>query len=589
MGINDKLQQLLEEQNQITKHYEEILSDLSYDQLVGENENLKNKLEENEKKLSELDKKYIILEEQHLNLKMAFNQQLLDEKSNILYHSKKKIQLYFENKSKANVNKLNELESNIKQKIQKLNKAINKEVEEEHEIFQGDINQIYNKLEIKIKEKKHNYLNQEKDIKNFVDENYADLSDEGISEEVIKKKQKHNDIEIKIGLNVLNKIGIIIILIGVITAMKYSYSNWFNEYVKGISVYILGLLFLGAGEILYKKNRKIFSQGLIGGGIGVLYIATFISYFTYNIIDFLPSLLVSVIITAASLALTLRYQAKTICAVSLVGGYLPFFSYVLTSGIEGEAVYIAMLYLLLLNILVLSLSFRKRWISINYLSFLLNIPSMIILIDVSQNDVISIIYTLVVFAMYIIITLAYPLKKGIKLNIFDIILLGLNTMIKSLILYDLFHEDYRGLIALIFVLVYSFLAELVKRKGGNEKKVEAIFYITALTFAVLMIPFQFGIKWLFLGWIIEGVALIYVSKRLNEKGMEIAGWVIWGLSFYSFLIDTVFFSDYYYDLKFAINTFAQLFILSMYLPDFKSITYRNSFKGTVMLVYKYYV
>jgi hypothetical protein len=57
----------------------------------------------------------------------------------------------------------------------------------------------------------------------------------------------------------------------------------------------------------------------------------------------------------------------------------------------------------------------------------------------------------------------------------------------------------------------------------------AIFYITALTFAVLVIPFQFGIVWLSLGWLIEGTMLIIYGERNRFKWLEKAGWGIFAL------------------------------------------------------------
>jgi len=589
MSISEKLQSLLVQQKEITRSYEEMLSQISYDQMINENELLKSKVKTYEKSLEDLRIQNRKLEEERLKLKRAYNQQIIDERNNLLYNSKSKTQLYFQDKAGINSNKLSRLEYYAKENIDKLSGLVNREIEEDKQVFEEDINRMYEKLDQCIKDRRHQLSQREENINAHINDNHSDMAEEEISEALLKKKEKHNDIEIKIGLNLLNKIGIIIILIGVITAVRYTYATWFNDYVKGISIYLLGFIFIVGGEVFSKKDKRIFSLGLSGGGIGVLYIATFVSYFTYNIISLVPSMFLAVIITVAALILSLRYESKTICGLSLIGGYLPFFSYFLTSGIEGNAVFVSMMYLLLLNVFVLIISFKKRWIFINYLSFVLNIPSVILLINLSQNDTISIAYTLIIFLLYVAISLAYPLIHGTKLTIIDVILLGLNTIIKSVILFELFNEDYRGLVAFLFVITYFILAEIVKRKTSGEKKTQALFYVTALTFAVLMIPFQFGIKWYSLGWLIEGVVLIYVARRIKERGFEIAGWIIWGLSFFAFGIDTVLFNDYYYDLKYTINTLAMIFILSMYIKDFDQLAFRHSIKGVALILFKYVV
>ena len=50
-----------------------------------------------------------------------------------------------------------------------------------------------------------------------------------------------------------------------------------NNYVKSSASYLLGMFFLFAGEKFYQKNKKHFAVGLIGGGIGILYLTTLLS------------------------------------------------------------------------------------------------------------------------------------------------------------------------------------------------------------------------------------------------------------------------------------------------------------------------
>lgn len=203
------------------------------------------------------------------------------------------------------------------------------------------------------------------------------------------------------------------------------------------------------------------------------------------------------------------------------------FSYMGAYGLHGSAVYAAMGYLFLLNGFVLLISFRQRWVVVNYISFLFHTPSMIALIILAESQYISMLYSIITFVMYLGITLWYPLKYKTKLFHWDVSLLALNTLTSCAVLYGLFIEaglkDYKGLLALLFCLLYMGLGRLVESVMKEEKQTMLLFYATSLTFAVLMIPFQFGIRWLSIGWLIEGILLIVYGNLNKMKQLERAG------------------------------------------------------------------
>ncbi|KAF6619632.1 DUF2339 domain-containing protein, partial [Paenibacillus sp. EKM208P] len=157
----------------------------------------------------------------------------------------------------------------------------------------------------------------------------------------------------------------------------------------------------------------------LGGGISVLYGSIFYSYFLLEIIGMYTGIGLSVLVTVTAVLLSLRYESRTICSFGLVGGYLPLFSYMAANGLEGNAVYIATGYLFLLNLLILLVSFRKRWVVVQYISFLLNTPLMIVLAWLSESTVASMLYAVITFAMYLGMTLWVPFRLKTKLSWLD--------------------------------------------------------------------------------------------------------------------------------------------------------------------------
>jgi uncharacterized membrane protein len=303
--------------------------------------------------------------------------------------------------------------------------------------------------------------------------------------------------------------------------------------MKGIVFFLLGAVLLVAGEWSYRKAKHVFATGLLGGGVSVLYGAIFYSYFLLNIIHIGTGLLLSVIVTCTAILLSLRYNSKTICSLGLVGGYLPLFSYIFAFGLSGSYFYAAMGYLLLLNVSILIISLWKTWSVVHYISFLFHLPALFYLVFHAPSVRISMLYSVITFLMYLVVVLAYPFTHRIALKKWDIALLSLNTLFSCFILYFLFDKanlnDYRGLLALVFCLVYIDLGQFIEKVMSQEKYTMILFYATSLTFAVLMIPFQFGVQWLSLGWLIEGIILIVYGFRSQMRSLELAG--LYGLGF----------------------------------------------------------
>ena len=596
MELGNKVQGLLKSQKDILREYEELFKEISLDDPINENIRMKKEIEDIRKNLVEAEERVTELQQENMSIRTSLRDQMLNERGAILNGSKQKMKFYFDDAETQGINKLQSLEYSVKNRINKLNAIIFKELQDQDE----EISRAIARMELEIEEKisiQKERLKQEK-VK-LIDEmkrEYDTLQKEQVSDEALAKRQKHNDIEVSIGLNWINKVGMIILLLGVATAMKYTYSVWFNDYMKGISGFLLGGGLLAIGEWMNKKNKNLFALGLCGGGIGTLYLTVFSCYFFLNILNLPISVMVSVLITLVSLALSKRYSSMTIAGISLFGGYLPFFSFAFIQGIEGSQVYIAMGYLIILNLLVLAIAFGSRWIYINYLSFLFNMPCLIYLALSSSNEIIGIAYAILTFMMYLGITLAYPIRRNIKLNRLDITLLGLNTVINCLLVYGLFETaglgDYKGFLALIYAASYFGLSRLIFKKTFQEKHVQALFSITALTFAILMIPFQFGIEWATMGWLIEAILMLTLVRKYNTNKLENGGWIILGLCTSVFFIHdfSLGWDLQYFALRYSSLTLGLIYAFSLYVSEYnKSEFMKYIKKGQIYNGLKYFI
>jgi uncharacterized membrane protein len=199
----------------------------------------------------------------------------------------------------------------------------------------------------------------------------------------------------------------------------------------------------------------------------------------------------------------------------------------------------------------------------------------------------AVIYTVFAFLIYTAIPIvsAYRTKTNFKKS--DVVLLAINTVFSSLIMFGVFYrfdlDDYVGILAIAFAVFYLFLGRLIEKKFTREEPhIQALFYLTGLAFVVLIIPLQFGLVWLSLGWLAEGVLLAAYGILLNEKRFKQAGFIISLLCLCVFLFYDMSYAGHLFVWKYLAITLGSLVILGAYM-------YKKMMSGTFVSVYKYFV
>src|SRR5690606_851085 len=114
-------------------------------------------------------------------------------------------------------------------------------------------------------------------------------------------KRDNPDLEKFIGENLINKIGIVILVLGISFFVKYAIDkDWINEPARvGIGIFCGGLL-LGVAHRLRLKY-KAFSSVLVAGAIAVFYFTIAIAFHDYKLFSQTTAFIVMVGITAFSI------------------------------------------------------------------------------------------------------------------------------------------------------------------------------------------------------------------------------------------------------------------------------------------------
>ncbi len=594
MGMTDNLRDIIGRQKEVLSDLEAEYKAIESSDLVKENAELKASLEGLRAALDRAKENETSLSEENKGLKDALFEHIYNEKVNFANLSAEKLDIYFHSNIDKEVNRLKELEDSVRARIDYIRQTLVLIRADARDDLSGRLDELSALLDKKVTEARVNaeatpgaFTQKERDA-------LEALKDEQITDEQISAVLKKNNLERFVGLNVLNAIGVFLLIAGAITLARFTYA-FLSDFLKGIMLFALGAVMLAAGEALNKKIPNAFSLGISAGGVGILYTALAMSYFALKILDMYPALLICALITAAAFILSNRYDAQIIAAFALLGGYLPMFSI----GEDITIRYGAMAYFVILNLLALLISFSKKWRVTSFIGLFLNIAGTYYICfgfgfrffayysgeKSATEKIITILYALFAFMIYTLIPIVGAYRAGARFKNSDVVSLAINTFFSSLIIYGVFYdyglEDYNGLLAVVFAVIYLLVGRFIEAKFSDEERhTRALFYLTGLAFVVLVIPLQFGRAWLSLGWLAEGVLLAGYGILAEEKKFRQIGYVICLLCLCAFfMFDCERIWHYMFAYKYFAITLGSLLILAAYM-------YKKLMSGLFVKIYK---
>lgn len=170
------------------------------------------------------------------------------------------------------------------------------------------------------------------------------------------------DLEKFIGENLISKIGILVLIIGIGIGVKYSIDNdLISPLTRVILAYLLAFGLVGLA-IKLKPKYLNFSSVLISGGMATMYFVTYFGFAAYGLIDRYAAFGLMAACTIFTVVAALFYNRQVIAHIGLVGAYaVPF----LLSEDSGN--YLALFsYMAIINAGILAVSIKKFWRPIFY-------------------------------------------------------------------------------------------------------------------------------------------------------------------------------------------------------------------------------
>jgi len=354
-------------------------------------------------------------------------------------------------------------------------------------------------------------------------------------------KEKNPDLEKFIGENLINKIGILILVLGISYFVKFSIDKgWISEPARvGIGV-LCGALVMGIAHRLRTKFAA-FSSVFVAGAIAIFYFTIGIAFHEYKLINQTTAFVIMVIITAFSCLISLSYNRKELAVLSLIGGFaVPF---MISSG-QGNYV-VLFTYILILDIGILAMAYFKKWSIINLLAFIFTVALFAgwLSEDLSTEKphyLGALVFATCFYFLFILINIINNVKTKGEFSTLELSILASNSFLffsAGMVILNSFHPEFRGLFTTLLGIVNFTYAYVLYKKFGLDKRAVYLLIGLTLTFVTLAIPIQFKGNYITLFWAAEAVLLLWLSQKSKIVAYKFVSVIVLCLMLLSLFLD----------------------------------------------------
>jgi hypothetical protein len=331
--------------------------------------------------------------------------------------------------------------------------------------------------------------------------------------------------EQKIGGTWLNRLGVVVLLIGLAFFLKYAFDHdWIDEVGRVAIGYCLGALLL-AGGFWYqgKGNLPKFGSGLGGAGIGAWFISTWAAYNYYQIFAQTPAFVIMAAVTVAGVALAVYWNSPALASLGLLGGYM---TPLLIQGVGGYQAQFT--YLLVLNFGALAVLIKKNWNGLAFISLgFTTLISSIALVTLYEEKFL-VPFLLFISAYHLLFAIqgltanlihrspARPPILGVSLAS------GVIYLLLSAVLLYADHRSTLALLALAWGLFYLIQMAAVHKWRREDGSLSFVLLSLALGYITLAVPIRFSETWITMIWAVQAAALIVIGWR--TEAARLRGW-----------------------------------------------------------------
>lgn len=417
-----------------------------------------------------------------------------------------------------------------------------------------------------------------------------------------QSEQPGHSLENRIGSQWFNRIGILAVLIGMAWFLKLAIDNhWIGPAGRVLIGLVAGAALIAWSERFRSKGYPAFSYSLKAVGSGILYLSLWAAFSLFHLIPSSIAFAAMIAVTAFNGFMAWSQNSELLALYAIVGGYST--PLLLATGENHEIALFS--YLLLLNLATLALIALRPWSRLLLGSFAGTVFffaswSFRFYSNTQFGQTVfflSLFFLLFAFAPHLV-RLNQQSETGplATRDAFALIVLPLaNAALGFLGFYLLVGSNgaasAQPWIAVAFAAFYLLLlrAPLVSGQRTIPPALKSLDLVIAVVFLTIALPLKTHGRWLTIGWLVEGAALLCLTRIVSQRMLRTLALIALALGLAALLAinppasTTIFFNQRFATYLAAIAIFAFTAVFAAHSTDTEAAPFPITWPATAAI------
>lgn len=346
--------------------------------------------------------------------------------------------------------------------------------------------------------------------------------------------------EFAVASNWLLRIGIVILVMGGGFFLKYSVEHGFLSERARVGLSVLGAVGLvAAGTRLLGSKYRLLGQGLMGGGIALLYFAVFAAHAYYHLVAAVPAFAWMAFVTLVAGVLAVRHNSILTAVLGILGGYgTPV---MLQTGVVNFPGLLG--YLLVLGAGVLGMSVWKNWRLLSYLSFVCTYALFAAAMRAYDASYFWQVmpFSIAFFVLFSTVVFLFNLVHRQKSTLLEVLALWINAGIfftaSYLLVTGRYHEtSYVAAVTLGLTLFYVAHVYYFLVRRLHDRELMLSFTALAAFFLTVTLPLVLSREWITVSWAVQAWVMLWVAGKLDSQFLRHVAYLLYAIVLGRFLL-----------------------------------------------------
>jgi len=333
-------------------------------------------------------------------------------------------------------------------------------------------------------------------------------------------------IEEHVGKRWMSWAGALALFLGVGFFVKYAIDRqWIGPTARVCLGAAFGVVLIVLGCRSLRRKMRALGQGLVGGGLAILYVSLFAAFEFYGLIPQSAAFVLMVLVSALGMTLAAVHNAPPIAVLAILGGFLT--PRLVSTGRDERDILFA--YILLLDVSVLVLGYFRKWRLIEMLAFIGTAVLFSQWFDRFYSAT-AMLPTLIWVGMFYVVFAIAPFfahlvkKTPVAVERFLMTIaatLGAFGFAHRILYAD--HPHALGFIAMAMGACSLALGILFRKRIPGDNRSSLGHFALAMFFLTVSIPIHFGLNATTLCWAAEGPLLLYLGYTFRYRPARLGG------------------------------------------------------------------